>query len=106
MDKDNQSEIISIIDGIIIKKINSDYYSKKYPVWKNYLGSHHYGKESEHIPENEIWISDKVEENKLESVIQHELIERNIMRGLQIYKKMTPKESWEIAHNFVKSIGF
>lgn len=102
----NHSEIIDIIDGIKIRKVNSNFLSKKYPVWDNYLGSHHYGKKSFYIPENEIWVSDKVSNYELDSIIQHELIERSIMKVLQKYNNMTPEESWEIGHNTSKNLGF
>ncbi len=102
----DNSEIIKIIDGIKIRVIDHKRVSKLYPVWNEYLGSHHWGKESLHIPKDEIWISDKVLERDLDIVIEHEIIERAIMRGLQKYKKMTPSESWEIAHYFTRDIGF
>jgi hypothetical protein len=100
------SKIISSIDGIKIRIIDSEIVSKIFPVWENYLGSHHYGKKSGHIPENEIWISNKVPEKNLDKIIQHEIIERVIMRALQKYKGMDTEYSWDIAHNFVKNIGF
>lgn len=102
----DHSEIIDVIDGIKIRKIESDYVSQKYPVWNDYLGSHHYGKESSHIPKDEIWISDKVLDRDLDGVIQHEVIERSIMRALQKFYDMTPEESWEIGHNISKKLGF
>ena len=102
----DHSEIIDVIDGIKIRRIESDYVSKKYPVWNDYLGSHHYGKKSSHIPKDEIWISDKVSDRDLDGVIQHEVIERAIMRALQKFYGMTPEESWEIGHNFSKKLGF
>lgn len=102
----DHSEIIDVIDGIKIRKIESDYLSKKYPVWNKYLGSHHYGKESSHIPKDEIWISDKVLDRDLDGVIQHEVIERSIMRALQKFYDMTPEESWEVGHNISKKLGF
>ena len=102
----DHSEIIDVIDGIKIRRIESDYVSKKYPVWNDYLGSHHYGKKSSHIPKDEIWISDKVSDRDLNGVIQHEVIERAIMRALQKFYGMTPEESWEIGHNVSKKLGF
>jgi hypothetical protein len=106
LDIDKNSKIISSIDGIKIRIIDSEIVSKIFPVWENYLGSHHYGKKSDHIPENEIWISNKVPEKNLDKIIQHEIIERVIMRALQKYKGMDTEYSWDIAHNFVKNIGF
>ena len=106
LDIDKNSKIISSIDGIKIRIIDSEIVSKIFPVWENYLGSHHYGKKSSHIPENEIWISNKVPEKNLDKIIQHEIIERVIMRALQKYKGMDTEYSWDIAHNFVKNIGF
>ena len=106
LDIDKNSKIISSIDGIKIRIIDSEIVSKIFPVWENYLGSHHYGKKSDHIPENEIWISNKVPEKNLDNIIQHEIIERVIMRALQKYKGMDTEYSWDIAHNFVKNIGF
>jgi hypothetical protein len=102
----DHSEVIDVIDGIKIRRIESDYVAKKYPVWNKYLGSHHYGKKSSHIPKDEIWISDKVLDRDLGIVIQHEVIERAIMRALQKFYGMTPEESWEIGHNISKKLGF
>lgn len=54
-----KKQLLTIIDGIKVYLIDSSILSKLYPVWNNYLGSHHYRKESPHIPEDEIFISDK-----------------------------------------------
>ncbi len=67
-DIDKNSKIISSIDGIKIRIIDSEIVSKIFPVWENYLGSHHYGKKSSHIPENEVWISNKVPEKNLDKI--------------------------------------
>jgi hypothetical protein len=72
-------------------------------VWNTYLGSHHYGKKSSHIPEDEIFISDKTPENEIKRVILHEYVERAIMKVLETQYNMSPEKAWEKAHYFVKN---
>jgi hypothetical protein len=72
---------------------------------EKYIGCHHYGKKCEHIPVNEIWISNKIPEEERDAIINHELIEREIMKMLEEEFEMTPEEAWEIAHPLVDKIG-
>jgi hypothetical protein len=97
-----KKQLLTTIDGIKVYLIDSSILSKLYPVWNNYLGSHHYGKESTHIPEDEIFISDKTPLDEIEKVILHEYVERAIMKTLELKYNMSPKQAWDIAHYFVK----
>lgn len=100
--KPYKKQLLTIIDGIKVYLIDSSILSKLYPVWNNYLGSHHYGKESSHIPEDEIFISDKTPLDELKRVILHEYVERAIMKVLETQYGMSPEKAWDIAHYFVK----
>jgi len=96
-------KLLTTIDGIKVYLINSSILSQKFHVWNTYLGSHHYGKKSSHIPEDEIFISDKTPENEIKRVILHEYVERAIMKVLETQYNMSPEQAWEIAHYFVKN---
>jgi hypothetical protein len=95
-------KLLTIIDGIKVYLIDSFILSQEYPVWNDYLGSHHYGKKSSHIPEDEIFISDKTPSEEIKRVILHEYVERAIMKVLETQYDMSPEQAWEIAHYFVK----
>jgi hypothetical protein len=71
--------------------------SEQYPVWNKYLGCHHWGKECDHVPEDEIWISRKAIPMK-DDVINHEIVEREIMKDLETNKGFTREEAYEIGH--------
>jgi hypothetical protein len=102
MNKPYKKQLLTIIDGIKVYLIDSSILSRKYPVWNTYLGSHHYGKKSSHIPEDEIFISDKTPLSELKRVILHEYVERAIMKVLELQYNISPEQAWEIAHYFVK----
>jgi len=97
-----KKQLLTTIDGIKVYLIDSSILSRKYPVWNDYLGSHHYGKKSSHIPEDEIFISDKTPLSDLKRVIMHEYVERAIMKVLELQYGMSPEQAWDIAHYFVK----
>jgi hypothetical protein len=92
--------------NILIKIINRKILSKDKPEWEMYMGSHHWGKKTSYIPENEIWISSDLDENNFRKILNHEIIEREMMRALQEEKGMTAKTSWEQAHYSVKRMSF
>ena len=90
--KENEA-IIGEIDGINIRLVNKEDFKGE-----NYVGCHHYGEKCDHIPIDEIWISNEVPEGEREKIINHELIEREAMKDLIEKSGMTPKEAREIAH--------
>jgi len=96
-------KLLTTIDGIKVYLINSSILGQKFHVWNTYLGSHHYGKKSSHIPEDEIFISDRTPDNEIERVILHEYVERAIMKVLETQYNMSSEQAWEIAHYFVKN---
>jgi len=98
----HKKQLLTTIDGIKVYLIDSSILSRQYPVWNDYLGSHHYGKKSFHIPEDEIFISDKTPSSDLKRVIMHEYVERAIMKVLELQYGMSPEQAWDIAHYFVK----
>ena len=59
-------------------------------------------KHQTHIPEDEIFISDKTPLSDLKRVIMHEYVERAIMKVLELQYGMSPEQAWDIAHYFVK----
>ena len=97
-----KKQLLTTIDGIKVYLIDSSILSKQYPVWNDYLGSHHYGKKSSHISEDEIFISDKTPLSDIKRVIMHEYVERAIMKVLKLQYGISPEQAWDIAHYFVK----
>ena len=93
-------------NNISIKIINREKVSEDKPEWNNYIGSHHWGKKTSYIPEDEIWISGGLDPKTFRRVLNHEIIEREMMRSLQEEKGMDPQTSWEKAHYYVKQMGF
>ena len=100
--------VIGEYEGVKIRVINRDLVSKEYPEWEKYIGSHHWGKKTSYIPENEIWIikDTKFTLPRIKKLLNHEIIERQTMRALRDDKKMSAKNAWTQAHGFVKKIGF
>lgn len=76
------------------------------PEWSGYQGSHHWGKKTGYIPENEIWIVSGLDVDVFRRILNHEIIEREMMRALQEEHGMDAQESWEQAHYYVKQMGF
>lgn len=76
------------------------------PEWSGYQGSHHWGKKTDYIPENEIWIVSGLDVDVFRRILNHEIIEREMMRALQEEHGMDAQESWEQAHYYVKQMGF
>ncbi len=48
------------------------------------IGNQHYGEFSDYIPENEVWISDLVEQKDIKGVLFHELVERTSIKKYNI----------------------
>lgn len=92
--------------NILIKIINREVISKDRPEWNTYVGSHHWGKKTSYIPENEIWIAKGLDPKTFRKVLNHEIIEREMMRALQEEHGMDPQTSWEQSHYYVKQMGF
>ncbi len=93
------------MNGLKIVSVERKKLEKEQPEWKEYIGSHHWGKGTNYIPEDEIWIVKGLSRDEFIRVVNHELVEREAMRALIDEKGLTSEEAWEIAHNWVKSIG-
>ena len=92
--------------NIFIKIIDREKISGDKPEWNTYIGSHHWGKKTSYIPEDEIWIVSDLDPKNFRKVLNHEIIEREMMRAVQEEKGMDPQTSWEQAHYSVKRMGF
>jgi hypothetical protein len=92
--------------NIFIKVLDRNKISKTRPEWNIYIGSHHWGKKTDYIPENEIWIVSGLDGSKFRRVLNHEIIEREMMRALQEELGMDTETSWEKSHYYVKQMGF
>lgn len=92
--------------NIFIKIINPNVISKDKPEWNIYKGSHHWGKKTSYIPENEIWIISGLDEKTFRRILNHEIMEREMMRALQEEHGMDPQTSWEQAHYYLKQMMF
>lgn len=98
-------ENIGTIYDVKVLAVDRNRISHKYPQWKSYIGSHHWGKGTSYIPEDSIWIAQGLSQEEFVRVVNHELIERKAMQDLQS-QGMTPGESWNIAHPTIKTMGF
>lgn len=100
--------IIGELEGVKVRVINRDLVKKDHPEWGIYLGSHHWGKKTDYIPEEEIWIVQNSEFDlaRVKKLLDHEIIERQMMRALQDDRNMDPQTSWEEAHYYLKQMGF
>lgn len=96
---------VGVIDGVKIVAVNKEKLGVNHKEWRKYIGSHHWGKKTSYIPEDEIWIAQDLEPKKFVRLIHHELIERKIMRKL-VEQGMTTLEAWKTAHHMVKSMGY
>jgi hypothetical protein len=52
-----------------------------------------------------VWIAKGLDDATFVRVVNHEIIERSMMKGL-VQKGMSSEEAWSIAHPRVKSMGF
>ena len=99
-------QILGSVNGIKVISVDRADLSTERPEWTEYIGSHHWGKGTDYIPEDEIWISQGLSREDFIRVVNHELIEREAMRALRDEKGLTSEEAWKIAHHWIKSIGF
>jgi len=98
--------VIGKYGDIKIRVINRDLLKLQMPEWQAYIGSHHWGKKTDYIPEDEIWIAHGLDKDRARKLLNHEIIEREMMRALEDEKSMDPQTAWEIAHPLVKQMGF
>jgi hypothetical protein len=101
-----ESAILGTYNHLIVRVIEPKLASQSRPEWDTYKGSHHWGKKTDYIPENEIWIVSGLSPNEFRRILNHEIIEREMMRALQEEHGMDPQTSWSQAHFYVKQLGF
>ena len=106
--QDKEGVVIGEYEGVKVRVINRDLVREDHPEWETYLGSHHWGKKTDYIPEDEIWIVQNPEFDlgRVKKLLNHEIIERQMMRALQDDRNMDTQTSWEEAHHYVKQMGF
>ena len=93
------------IGGIEVISVDGEQLAKQHPEWSRYIGSHHWGKGTQYIPQNQVWIAQGLDDATFVRVVNHEIIERSMMKVL-VQKGMSSEEAWSIAHPRVKSMGF
>jgi hypothetical protein len=86
--------------------INPDLLKTELPEWQVYKGSHHWGKKTSYIPEKEIWIVNGLEPKNFRRILNHEIIEREMMRALEEEHGMDKQTAWFQSHYYVKQMGF
>lgn len=91
---------------LVVKILNPKIVSLKKPEWNIYKGSHHWGKKTDYIPEREIWIVSGLRAKNFRRILNHEIIEREMMRALEEEKGMDKETAWNQAHFYVKELGF
>ena len=101
-----EGDVIGKYGDIKIRVIDKDLLKFDMPEWQNYVGSHHWGKKTNYIPEDEIWLVHGLDEDRVKKLLDHEIIEREMMRALEEDKSMDPQTAWEMAHFYVKQMGF
>jgi hypothetical protein len=106
--QNKEGVVIGEYEGVKVRVINRGLVSVDHPEWNIYLGSHHWGKKTDYIPEDEIWIVQNPEFDlaRVKKLLNHEIIERQMMRALQDDRNMDPQTSWEEAHYYLKQMGF
>jgi hypothetical protein len=103
---EGDKKFLGTYHGIKIYSVDRKSLELEKPEWRTYIGSHHWGKQTDYIPEDEIWISDDLDSAKFRKVLNHELVEREAMRALEEEKGMDSQEAWIMAHMWVKQMGF
>ena len=73
--------ILGTYNHLIVRVIEPKLASQSRPEWDTYKGSHHWGKKTDYIPENEIWIVSGLSPNEFRRILNHEIIEREMMRA-------------------------
>lgn len=86
--------------------LNPTIVKEKLPEWETYKGSHHWGKKTTYIPENEIWIVNGLKPKTFRRILNHEIIEREMMRALEEERGIDKQTAWSQAHYYVKQMGF
>jgi hypothetical protein len=104
--KDKDKELLGIYHGIKVYIVDRAKLQVKYPEWRFYLGSHHWGKKTDYIPEDEVWVASDNTKSEFRRILNHELIEREAMRALEEEKGMSKDNAWVMAHMWVKQMGF
>ena len=104
--KDKDKELLGTYHGIKVYIIDRSKLQVKYPEWRFYLGSHHWGKKTDYIPEDEVWVASDIIDPEFRRILNHELIEREAMRALEEEKGMDKNDAWIMAHMWVKQMGF
>jgi hypothetical protein len=92
--------------NLTVRVVEPKSLSLEMPEWNTYIGSHHWGKKTSYIPEEEIWISSGLDPKEFRRVLNHEIIEREMMRALEEEHGMDRQEAWTQAHFYVKELGF
>ena len=93
------------IGRIEVISVDREQLAKQHPEWSKYIGSHHWGKQTQYIPQDQVWVAQGLDDATFVRVVNHEIIERRMMKGL-VERGMTSEEAWAIAHPRVKSMGF
>lgn len=101
-----KSELIGGYNHIQIRIVDPKILSLLKPEWEKYKGSHHWGKKTSYIPEDEIWIVNGLNPDAFRKILNHEILEREMMRALQEEIGMDTKSSWTESHYYLKQIGF
>ena len=92
--------------NLTVKVVEPRSLSLKMPEWNIYKGSHHWGKKTDYIPEEEIWIVSGLDLKEFRRILNHEIMEREMMRALEEEHGMDRQTAWTQAHFYVKELGF
>lgn len=103
--KHNPIQPLGTIGQIEVISVDREQLVGQHPEWSKYIGSHHWGKKTHYIPKHQIWVAQGLDDNTFVRVVNHEIIERRMMKEL-VGKGMTSEEAWAIAHPRVKEIGY
>lgn len=103
---ETQQQTLGKYSSITINIVEPEILSLHKPEWNSYVGSHHWGKKTDYISEDEIWIVSGLNSESFRRILNHEIVEREMMRALQEEHGMDPQTSWEQAHYYVKQMGF
>ena len=93
------------IGQIEVISVDKEKLVNQHPEWSKYIGSHHWGKKTQYIPQDQVWIAQGLDDSTFVRVVNHEIIERRMMKEL-VQKGMTSEEAWAIAHPRVKAMGY
>jgi hypothetical protein len=99
-------DLIGHLEGVKVKVIDPELLKYEAPEWATYIGSHHWGKQTDYIPDDEVWIVKGLDADRVRKLLNHEFIEREMMRALEEEHGMDRQTAWEQAHYYVKQLGF